>query len=121
MTEPKHPGSGRVASEESLIYRDAVLEALMDNPGMVRKDIMAAVRKMHPELDQARLTHVIHYLIGQKQIHARKMNGKTSKYYLGDTIDKQRVKIIPSGKWRLPSGQIYSPIEWSVHQLQVGA
>lgn len=118
MIAQKHSGSGRVASEESLIYRDAVLEALMDNPGMARRDIMASVRKVHPELDQARLTHVIHYLIGQKQIQARKMNGKTSKYYFGHTIDKQRVKIIPSGKWRLPSGQVYSPIEWSVHQLQ---
>lgn len=117
----KTPGSGRLPSEESLMYRDAVLEALTNNPGLSRKEIFAAVHKDYPEIQQPRMTRVMVCLIDSKQIHAKKMNGKPSKYYPGFSVDKQRVKIIPSGKWRLPSGHVYSPIEWSVHQLQVGA
>lgn len=114
----KPPGSGRVISTESSDLRALVMDILMSQQGLRRKQLCESIHKVLPNIPKRKIYAALSYLVTSKQVRSDKLPGMTSQYYAGDVAEIRRVKVISADKWHIRPASVLSPMGWCLNQLQ---
>jgi hypothetical protein len=116
------PGSGNAPSAASLHLRKTILTLLAKHPGMNCRSIRKELSKTM-KLEKCIVKNTLYMLVASGKLYSEKINSRSSNYYVRKvvtppSINKQRIKVVPSNQLPKLPGPVYQPMDWMMHQLQ---